>query len=193
MTFSPSGDYVLTGTAGMKAGVLSGGGEEERANELASTGGIGAGQLVVLSSHDLRIVKKIGRYPGSDLRKVLTLTWLRCVAISPFSVVRVLWHPKINQVRCCQHAAAEQTTLTFSSATADPDGLGRRIDPCVVLAGIGRQGGDHGDNESSEGARNRRFRLGWRSTCYNHCSALSPDVQGGWSGRDQRRWARHEA
>ncbi|TKA55776.1 hypothetical protein B0A53_02912 [Rhodotorula sp. CCFEE 5036] len=78
VTFSPSGDYVLTGTAGMKAGVLSGGGEEERANELASTGGIGAGQLVVLSSHDLRIVKKI--------------------AISPFSVVRVLWHPKINQI-----------------------------------------------------------------------------------------------
>jgi hypothetical protein len=29
VTFSPSGDYVLTGTAGMKAGVLSGGGEEE--------------------------------------------------------------------------------------------------------------------------------------------------------------------
>ncbi|KWU46074.1 WD40 repeat-like protein, partial [Rhodotorula sp. JG-1b] len=63
VTFSPNGDYVLTGTA---------------ANELASAGGIGAGQLVVLSSHDLRVVKKI--------------------AISPFSVVRVLWHPKINQI-----------------------------------------------------------------------------------------------
>lgn len=63
VTFSPNGDYVLTGTAGMKAGILSGGGEEERANELASAGGIGAGQLVVLSSHDLRVVKKIGRYP----------------------------------------------------------------------------------------------------------------------------------
>lgn len=31
---------------------------------------------------------------------VLTLTWLRYLAVSPFSVVRVLWHPKINQVRC---------------------------------------------------------------------------------------------
>ncbi|GAA5985995.1 hypothetical protein JCM10908_006364 [Rhodotorula pacifica] len=78
VTFSPGGEYVLTGTAGMRAGVLSGGGEEERAKELAHAGGLGAGRLAILSSRDLQVIKLI--------------------AISPFSVVRVLWHPKINQI-----------------------------------------------------------------------------------------------
>lgn len=65
VTYSPNGEYVLTGTAGMKAGVLSGGGEEEKANELALGGGLGAGQLVILSSDDLQVVKKICKYVSS--------------------------------------------------------------------------------------------------------------------------------
>ncbi|BGP57026.1 hypothetical protein JCM8202v2_004664 [Rhodotorula sphaerocarpa] len=78
VTFSPDGQYILTGTAGMKAGVLAGGSEEERATELAQTGGLGKGSVVLLSSQDLHVVRKI--------------------PISPFSVVRVIWHPRINQI-----------------------------------------------------------------------------------------------
>lgn len=59
VVFSPDGQYVLTGTAGMKAGVLSGGSEEERAGELAKAGGLGAGKLVIMSSRDLQVVRNI--------------------------------------------------------------------------------------------------------------------------------------
>ncbi|GAA5863713.1 hypothetical protein JCM3774_001223 [Rhodotorula dairenensis] len=96
VTYSPDGEYVLTGTAGMKAGVLSGGGEEEKANELALGGGLGAGQLVVLSAHELQVVKKI--------------------PISAFSVVRVLWHPKINQI--LTGSADGSIHVLYSPATA---------------------------------------------------------------------------
>lgn len=59
VTFSPDGQYILTGIAGMKAGVLAGGSEEERATELAQTGGLGKGSVVLLSSQDLHVVRKI--------------------------------------------------------------------------------------------------------------------------------------
>ncbi|GAA5901838.1 hypothetical protein JCM8208_003601 [Rhodotorula glutinis] len=82
--FSPDGQYVLTGTAGARAGVLAGGGEEERARELEKEkerGGEGKermGRVVVFRTEGLDRVREI--------------------SISPFSVVRVLWHPKINQI-----------------------------------------------------------------------------------------------
>lgn len=73
--FSPDEKYILTGTAGSHAGVLAGQAEEEKAKEFA--GGEG-GKVVVLRRDGLGVV--------------------RTLDISPFSVVKVLWHPKINQI-----------------------------------------------------------------------------------------------
>ncbi|GAA5988162.1 hypothetical protein JCM11641_003617 [Rhodosporidiobolus odoratus] len=74
LIFSPSGRYILTGTAGSKAGVVSGTGSAEE----ESTGVKGKGKVVVLNSETLETVRKI--------------------EISDYSVVKVLWHPKINQI-----------------------------------------------------------------------------------------------
>ncbi|GAA6046900.1 hypothetical protein JCM3770_003419 [Rhodotorula araucariae] len=94
--FSPDGRYVLTGTAGARAGVLAGGVEEERAKELESALGTRAGRVVVFRTEGLERV--------------------RDVDISPFSVVRVLWHPKINQI--LTGSADGSIHVLYSPATA---------------------------------------------------------------------------
>ncbi|KAI5478700.1 WD repeat protein 70 [Pseudohyphozyma bogoriensis] len=75
--FSPDEKYVLTGTAGVKAGVLAGQAEEEKAKELEKNGGEG-GKIVVISRERGEVVRKIG--------------------VSESSVVKTLWHDKINQI-----------------------------------------------------------------------------------------------
>ncbi|GAA5868551.1 hypothetical protein JCM1840_005486 [Sporobolomyces johnsonii] len=78
VAFSPDGRFVLTGTAGAHAGVLAGGAEEEKPRELEKGEGVKMGRVVVLRTEGLGVV--------------------RTLDISPFSVVKVLWHPKINQI-----------------------------------------------------------------------------------------------
>lgn len=58
--FSPDSRYVLTGTAGARAGVLAGGVEEERAKELEKEGGMGAGRVMVFATDGLQLVRAIG-------------------------------------------------------------------------------------------------------------------------------------
>jgi len=82
LSFSPSGKYLLTGTAGSKAGVLSGNQEESRASELEKTLGKRMGEVIVL---------ELDGEGGMELRKR--------IEISEFSVIKVIWHDKINQVR----------------------------------------------------------------------------------------------
>ncbi|GAA5994704.1 hypothetical protein JCM5350_006312 [Sporobolomyces pararoseus] len=84
LTFSPDGKYLLTGTAGSKAGVLPGNAEEMKAAELEKELGQRMGQVVVIGvdneKGEMEIKEKI--------------------EISEFSVIKVLWHPKINQILC---------------------------------------------------------------------------------------------
>ncbi|BGP33973.1 hypothetical protein JCM10296v2_005788 [Rhodotorula toruloides] len=94
--FSPDSRYVLTGTAGSHAGVLAGGVEEERAKELEKEGGVGAGRVMVFATDGLQLV--------------------RAIDISPFSVVRVLWHPRINQI--LTGSADGSIHVLYSPATA---------------------------------------------------------------------------
>ncbi|CDR49463.1 RHTO0S27e00210g1_1 [Rhodotorula toruloides] len=94
--FSPDSRYVLTGTAGARAGVLAGGVEEERAKELEKEGGMGAGRVMVFATDGLQLV--------------------RAIDISPFSVVRVLWHPRINQI--LTGSADGSIHVLYSPATA---------------------------------------------------------------------------
>ncbi|TNY22933.1 WD40-repeat-containing domain protein [Rhodotorula diobovata] len=94
--FSPDGALVLTGTAGAHAGVLAGGQEEERARELEREGGVGSGKVVVFRTEGLEKVREI--------------------SVSPFSVVRVLWHPKINQI--LTGSADGSIHVLYSPATA---------------------------------------------------------------------------
>ncbi|KAK4704133.1 WD repeat-containing protein 70, partial [Phenoliferia sp. Uapishka_3] len=77
LVFSPDEKFILTGTAGAHAGVLAGAAEEEKAKELEKNGGVG-GKVVVLRKEGLGVVRSLN--------------------ISPFSVVKVLWHPTINQI-----------------------------------------------------------------------------------------------
>ncbi|SCZ89214.1 BZ3500_MvSof-1268-A1-R1_Chr1-1g01034 [Microbotryum saponariae] len=78
LCFSPDEKYLLTGTSGAHAGVLEGSAEQERAREAgAGTRGTG-GKVVVLNREGL--------------------TNYKTIELSPFSVIRVLWHPKINQI-----------------------------------------------------------------------------------------------
>jgi len=77
LVFSPDDQFVVTGTAGSKAGILAGGSEEAMAREMAEKG-ITGGKLVVLNREGLTVAHKVD--------------------ISDASVVKVLWHPKINQV-----------------------------------------------------------------------------------------------
>jgi hypothetical protein len=77
LVFSPDDQFVVTGTAGSKAGILAGGSEEALAREMAEKG-ITGGKLVVLNRADLTVAHKID--------------------VSDASVVKVLWHPRINQV-----------------------------------------------------------------------------------------------
>ncbi|GAA6031509.1 hypothetical protein JCM8097_006490 [Rhodosporidiobolus ruineniae] len=72
--FSPSGRYILTGTAGSKAGVVQG----TSAADEAGNGIREGGKVVVFETEGLRKVREI--------------------EVSEYSVVRVLWHPKINQI-----------------------------------------------------------------------------------------------
>ncbi|GAA5823064.1 hypothetical protein JCM11251_007472 [Rhodosporidiobolus azoricus] len=74
--FSPTGRYVLTGTAGSKAGVVQTGGAE--ADVATGEKVEGNGKVVVFEAEGLRKVREI--------------------EISEYSVVRVAWHPKINQI-----------------------------------------------------------------------------------------------
>ncbi|GAA6010590.1 hypothetical protein JCM10207_007752 [Rhodosporidiobolus poonsookiae] len=79
--FSPTGKYVLTGTAGRKAGVVgsgSGGGGGGVADEESETGVRGNGRLVVFETDGLRKVRELD--------------------MGEYSVVRVAWHGKINQI-----------------------------------------------------------------------------------------------
>ncbi|BGP50318.1 hypothetical protein JCM10450v2_006237 [Rhodotorula kratochvilovae] len=94
--FSPDGRYVLTGTAGARAGVLAGGVEEERAKELEGALGSKMGRVVVFRTEGLERVREVD--------------------ISPFSVVRVLWHPKINQI--LTGSADGSIHVLYSPATA---------------------------------------------------------------------------
>ncbi|GAA5856929.1 hypothetical protein JCM8547_008470 [Rhodosporidiobolus lusitaniae] len=77
LCFSPFGKYILTGVAGRKAGVVSGadGVEEDGAG---GTGIKGMGKVVVFEAEGLEKVREI--------------------EVSEYSVVRVLWHKKINQI-----------------------------------------------------------------------------------------------
>ncbi|GAA5944878.1 hypothetical protein JCM3775_003545 [Rhodotorula graminis] len=99
--FSPDGQYVLTGTAGNRAGVLAGGGgaDEERARELEREmgGEVGMGKVVVFRTEGMEKVREIN--------------------ISPFSVVRVLWHPKINQILTGSADGSIHVLYSPSSAT----------------------------------------------------------------------------
>ncbi|GAA6018333.1 hypothetical protein JCM11491_005936 [Sporobolomyces phaffii] len=83
LAWSPDGKYVLTGTAGSKAGVLPGNAEEAKAAALEHELGQRMGQVVVLA------VGTAGELTVADR-----------VDISEFSVVKVVWHPKINQILC---------------------------------------------------------------------------------------------
>lgn len=77
LVFSPDDQFVVTGTAGSKAGILAGGSEESKARDLEKQGVTG-GRLVFLEREGLRVAKAI--------------------TISDASVVKVLWHARINQV-----------------------------------------------------------------------------------------------
>ncbi|ORY54604.1 WD40-repeat-containing domain protein [Leucosporidium creatinivorum] len=77
LVFSPDERYILTGTAGAQAGVLAGTADEEKLREATSATGRG-GKVVVLRREGLEVVRSLD--------------------ISPASVVRVLWHEKINQI-----------------------------------------------------------------------------------------------
>ncbi|GAA5941632.1 WD40 repeat domain-containing protein [Sporobolomyces koalae] len=82
LVWSPDGRYLLTGTAGSKAGVLPGNAEEDKAKELERKLGTRKGQVIVIEvvpdTNELRIKDRID--------------------ISDFSVVKVLWHDRINQI-----------------------------------------------------------------------------------------------
>ena len=82
LTFSPDGKYLLTGTAGSKAGVLPGNAEEMKAAELEKELGQRMGQVVVIG-----VDNEKGEMEIKEKNE-----------ISEFSVIKVLWHPKINQV-----------------------------------------------------------------------------------------------
>jgi len=86
LSFSPTGNYLLTGTAGSKAGVLSGSGsnsDETRAQELEKEFGKRKGEVIVLSLDE----------------EVGSLSLKEKIPISDYSVIKVIWHDKINQVR----------------------------------------------------------------------------------------------
>lgn len=71
--FSPDENFIITGTAGAKAAVVPG-----RADAPADTSRE-KGKLVVLKRDTLEIAREL--------------------TVSEGSVVRVAWHPRINQVR----------------------------------------------------------------------------------------------
>lgn len=77
LVFSPDDQFVVTGTAGSKAGILAGGSEEALAREMAEKG-ITGGKLVLLNREGLTVAHKVD--------------------VSEASVVKVLWHARINQV-----------------------------------------------------------------------------------------------
>lgn len=82
LTFSPDGQYLLTGTAGSKAGVLPGNQQESKAAELEKELGQRMGEIVVI---------KVDTEKGEmEIRER--------IEISEFSVVKVIWHERINQV-----------------------------------------------------------------------------------------------
>lgn len=83
LAFSPDGKYLLTGTAGSKAGVLPGNAEEAKAAELERELGQRMGEVVVIA-----VDADKGELEIKDR-----------IEISEFSVVKVLWHERINQVR----------------------------------------------------------------------------------------------
>jgi len=72
----------LTGTAGSKAGVLPGNAEESKAAELEKELGQRMGQVVVTAVD--------GEKGEMEIKERID--------ISEFSVVKVIWHSKINQV-----------------------------------------------------------------------------------------------
>ncbi|GAA5906824.1 WD40 repeat domain-containing protein [Sporobolomyces salmoneus] len=84
LTFSPDGQYLLTGTAGSKAGVLPGNQQESKAAELEKELGQRMGEIVVI---------KVDTEKGEmEIRER--------IEISEFSVVKVIWHERINQIVC---------------------------------------------------------------------------------------------
>ncbi|GAA5885663.1 hypothetical protein JCM16303_003104 [Sporobolomyces ruberrimus] len=92
LAFSPDGKYLLTGTAGSKAGVLSGKNVEEDEEEEDSKGMKEKlmGSVVVI---------KVDLEKGEMEIK-------ERIEISEYSVVKVLWHPKINQILCSLSSGA---------------------------------------------------------------------------------------
>ncbi|GAA5848088.1 hypothetical protein JCM3766R1_006402 [Sporobolomyces carnicolor] len=84
LAFSPDGKYLLTGTAGSKAGVLPGNAEEAKAAELERELGQRMGEVVVIA-----VDADKGELEIKDR-----------IEISEFSVVKVLWHERINQIVC---------------------------------------------------------------------------------------------
>lgn len=100
VVFSPNGEYIITGTAGSHAGVLAGQAEEEKARELAAGGVQKGGQVLVLRASDLGIVRRLGKSiteRGTFSRRDRTDAFFSA-EISPFSVVKVLWNERINQI-----------------------------------------------------------------------------------------------
>jgi hypothetical protein len=96
--FSPDDKYLLTGTAGAHAGVLVGTAEQQRASKAK---GAQSGKVVVLKVEGLEVIRELSGSLSLAVHVQVQnsqLTIFDSIDISSFSVVRVLWHPKINQV-----------------------------------------------------------------------------------------------
>ncbi|GAA6063096.1 hypothetical protein JCM10212_003294 [Sporobolomyces blumeae] len=100
LCFSPSGRYLLTGTAGSKAGVLPGNAEEAKSLELEKELGARMGSVVVIE------VKDEGEMEVRER-----------IEIDQFSVVKVVWHEKINQILASTASGAIHVLYSPSLST----------------------------------------------------------------------------
>ena len=119
--FSPDDRFVITGTAASKAAIIPG------RPDLDERGPAGKGRIVVLERDTLRTV--------------------RSIAVSEGSVVRVAWHPRINQVR--------RRSCTLSDCADLRDNLARSRARALLADRLGawRDVGDAADRAAAQRRR----------------------------------------
>lgn len=189
IVFSPDEKYILTGTAGSHAGVLAGAAEEEKAKELERDGGVG-GKVVVLKREGLEVVRSLSTSSMFRLVMVRLADFVNPPTdVSPFSVVKVLWHPTINQVRPCP-ILTPQRRHDSDSYAVDSHWLLGRLDPRHVLAAHLAQGRHARGHEGTQGARRGRLCDVDVARPPDHHAALAADVQGRLRGPECGRTRR---
>lgn len=112
-----------------------------------------------------------------------------CADISPYSVVKVLWHPKINQVSLWP----KWELRTKTDAFADRHRFLGRLDPRPLLPSHLSQRSHHRRHSRPSRSRTRRLLLFNSARPTHHRTAFAADVQGrlwrcgscGWEGWEE--------